>query len=707
MQPVGRRWVLQKTLAGAVGLGLGLRGQPLLAEPAPASIDEGAPEHARFSEILRITPDNRIVLVPPVAEMGQNVITSLAALVAEELEVDWSRVEVEIAPHHPDFYNVRGQAAGNSRAVRIWYQPLRQLGAAARMALTEAAAQRWQVSVSGLIATKGRITDPVSGKTATYGELCEAAAALPLPASPSLRAPGEWRLLGQTQIRKDGEAKVTGAAQFGADVRLPGMVYAAVRMAPDPGGSVALGQTPPTHPNVLSITNLDDAVAVVATTWWRANAVLKTLSITHQEGAFAQAGNTAIATELEAALSDGRGTVAMASEQALSNEASGWVEARYHQPFLAHACMEPMTATVSVEADRVLVYAPTQSPKRSAEQVAAHLGRPVADIQMFNTYLGGGFGRKGLDFGATFQAATLSAQLGRPVQVIWDRETDIEQDQFRPAAAYRCRARLNDAGMPTDLELRIATQSLRKQLFPQFYHPEIVEVSPTPFPYEVPALEIRWCEAELPIRVGFWRAVHSSAHPFAIESFIDHLAHQTGQDPYRYRRALLFQKPRLRAVLDTVADLAGWGRTLPAGHGLGIACIEGWGSFCAQVAEVSVSAEGFSVERIWVAADCGVVLCPGTVEAQLQGAVADVLGMVLAGGVSFDRGAAVQNNFHTYPMLRCHQMPEVTVSMVASEEAPGGVGELGVPCVAAAVANAVFAASGHRATELPIRLGNA
>ena len=435
--------------------------------------------------------------------------------------------------------------------------------------------------------------------------------------------------------------------------------------------------------------------------------MLKTLSITHQEGAFAQAGNTAIAMELEAALSDGRGTVAMASEQALSNEASGWVEARYHQPFLAHACMEPMTATVSVEADRVLVYAPTQSPKRSAEQVAALLGRPVADIQMFNTYLGGGFGRKGLDFGATFQAATLSAQLGRPVQVIWDRETDIEQDQFRPAAAYRCRARLNDAGMPTDLELRIATQSLRKQLFPQFYHPEIVEVSPTPFPYEVPALEIRWCEAELPIRVGFWRAVHSSAHPFAIESFIDHLAHQTGQDPYRYRRALLSQKPRLGAVLDKVADLAGWGRTLPTGHGLGIACIEGWGSFCAQVAEVSVSAEGFSVERIWVAADCGVVLCPGTVEAQLQGAVADVLGMVLAGGVSFDRGAAVQNNFHTYPMLRCHQMPEVTVSTVASEGAPGGVGELGVPCVAAAVANAVFAASGHRATELPIRLGNA
>ncbi len=707
MQPVGRRWVLQKTLAGAVGLGLGLRGHPLLAETAIVSAGERALEDARFSEILRITPDDRIVLVPPVAEMGQNVITSLAALVAEELEVDWSRVEVEIAPHHPDFYNVRGQATGNSRAVRIWYEPLRELGATVRMALAEAAAQRWQVPVSGLQAREGRIADPVSGKTATYGELCEDAAALPLPTSPTLRAPDKWRLLGQTRIRKDGEAKVTGTAQFGADVRLPGMVYAAIRMAPDPGGSVALDQTPPAHPDVLSVTNLDDAIAVVANSWWRASAVLKTLSITHQEGDFARSGNTALATELETALTDGRGTVAMAGAQALSNEATGWIEARYHQPFLAHACMEPMTATVSVEADRVLVYAPTQSPKRSAEEVAAHLGRPAADIQMFNTYLGGGFGRKGLDFGATFQAATLSAQLGRPVQVIWDRETDIEQDQFRPAAAYRCRARLDDSGMPTDLELRIATQSLRKQLFPQFYHPDIVEVSPTPFPYEVPALEIRWCEAELPIRVGFWRAVHSSAHPFAIESFIDHLAHQAGQDPYRYRRALLSQKLRLRAALDKVADLAGWGRTLPPGRGLGIACIEGWGSFCAQVAEVSVSAKDFSIERIWVVADCGIVLCPGTVEAQLQGAVADVLGMVLGGGVSFDRGAAVENNFHTYPMLRCHQMPEVTVSMVASAEAPGGVGELGVPCVAAAVANAVFVASGHRATELPIRLPSA
>ena len=707
MQPVSRRWVLQKSLAGAVGLGLGLRGQPLVAEAAIVSSRARALEDTRFSEVLRITPDNRIILVPPVAEMGQNVITSLAALVAEELEVDWSRVEVEIAPHHPDFYNVRGQAAGNSRAVRIWYEPLRQLGAAARMALTEAAAQRWRVPVAELQARGGRITDPVSGKIATYGELCEAAAALPLPSSPALRSPDTWRLLGKPQTRKDGVAKVTGAAQFGADVRLPGMVYAAVRMAPDPGGSVVFDQTPPSHPDVLSVTSLDDAVAVVATTWWRANAVLKTLSITHREGDFARLGNTAIATELEAALTDGRGAVAMASERALSNQATGWIEARYHQPFLAHACMEPMTATVSVEADRVLVYAPTQSPKRSAEQVAAHLGRPVADIKMFNTYLGGGFGRKGLDFGATFHAATLSAQIGRPVQVIWDRETDIEQDQFRPAAAYWCRARLDEAGMPTDLELRIATQSLRKQLFPQFYHPEIVEVSPTPFPYEVPALEIRWCEAELPIRVGFWRAVHSSAHPFAIESFIDHLAHQAGQDPYRYRRALLSQRPRLRAVLNKVADLSGWGRTLPAGRGLGIACIEGWGSFCAQVAEVSVSATGFSVERIWVVADCGVVLCPRTVEAQLQGAVADVLGIVLGGGVTFDRGAAIQNNFHTYPMLRCHQMPEVTVSMVASTEAPGGVGELGVPCVAAAVANAVFAASGHRATGLPIRLPSA
>ena len=704
MQRVGRRWVLQKALTGAAGLCLGLRAQSALAQSATVSGPPVALSDARFSEILRITPDDRIILVPPVAEMGQNVITTLAALVAEELDVDWSRVEVEVAPHHRDFYNTRGQAAGNSRAVRIWYEPLRLLGAGARMALTEAAAQRWKAPAGRLRAAAGRVVDPVTGSSATYGELCQEAAALPLPPSPTLRARREWQLLGKTQLRKDGVAKLTGAAQFGADVRLPGMVYAAVKMAADPGGSLTLEPTTELPSDVLTVTTLDNAIAVVATSWWRAHKVLRSLSVVHHEGEFARAGQAAIDEALQAALSDGRGTVAMSTQQALSNEATGWIEAQYTQPYLAHACMEPMTATVSVEAKRVLVYAPTQSPKRSAEKVAALLGRPVTDIQMFNTYLGGGFGRKGLDFGATLQAAALSKQIGCPVQVIWDRETDTEQDQFRPAAAYRCRARLDEAGMPTDLELRIATQSLRKALFPERYHAGVVEVSPTPFPYSVPALEIRWCEANLPIRVGFWRGVHSSAHPFAIESFIDHLAHQAQQDPYHYRRALLSKNPRLLAVLDKAAGLAGWGRTLPPAHGLGIACVEGWGSFCAQVAEVSVSPKGVRVERIWVAADCGVLLCPGTVEAQLQGAVADVLGMVLGGGMSFTRGAASQNNFHSYPVMRMPQMPEVEVSLMDSQEPPGGVGELGVPCVAAAVANAVFAANGQRAADMPLRL---
>lgn len=703
MQPVGRRWVLHKAVVGAAGLSLGLRPHDSRAQANAESLAQGMPLAARFTEMLRITPDNRIVLVPPVAEMGQNVITTLAALVAEELDVDWPRVEVEIAPHHADFYNVRGQAAGNSRAVRIWFEPLRQLGASARTALIQAAALRWGAESERLLTAEGEVTDPLTGQTATYGSLCLDAAALPLPSSPPLRPPSDWRLLGKTQQRKDGPAKVTGAAQFGADVRLPGMVYAAVKMAPDPEGTLTINVVPPEYSDVLAVTVLEGAVAVVATSWWRANAVLKSLSIEHREGAFAHIDDAAIARELQTALGDGRGTIAVSTDRALSEEADGWIEAHYAQPCLAHVCMEPMTATVSVESDRVTVYAPTQSPKRSAERIAAHLGRSVTEVEMFNTYLGGGFGRKGLDFGCTLQAATLSGLVNRPVQVIWDRETDIEQDQFRPAAAYHCRARLDEAGMPSDLELRIATQSLRRQLFPQFYEPGIVEVSPTPFPYDIPALEINWCEAELPIRVGFWRAVHSSAHPFAIESFIDDLAHRASHDPYHYRRALLAKNPRLLATLEQVATAARWGRTLPSGRGLGIACVEGWGSFCAQVAEVTVSASGVQLHRIWIAADCGIVLCPGTVEAQLQGAVADVLGMVFGGGMSFNRGAASLTNFHSYPVLRLPQMPEVSISLVTSEQAPGGVGELGVPCVLAAVSNAMLAAGGQRA-QLPIRL---
>ena len=699
---IGRRQLLQQSLAGAASWSIGLAIPDSLASEKLSDSTRGTEQVSRFTEILRIHRDNRVVIVPPAAEMGQNVITTLAALVAEELDVDWSAVEVEVAPHHSDFYNARGQAVGNSRSIRSWYEPLRRLGAAARQALLEAASDHWGISDQHVETQQGFVRNRLTGERLSYGALSVAAAHKPLEDSPSLRPSSQWRLLGRTLARKDGLSKVTGATQFGADVRLPGMVYAAIRMAPDPGGSLEF-EPHASHrqAGVILVTQVEGAVAVVADRWWRAHSVLAQTQVTVVPGPWTSVDDEAIARAQHAALDDDRGTIAYQSGDHLSRVDESWVESMYHQPYLAHACLETMTATVSVMPDRVVVFAPTQSPKRSAERVAELLSRPLEQVEMFNTYLGGGFGRKGLDFGATLQAAQLSQRIGRPVQVIWDRQTDFEQDQFRPGARYLARAKLDAEGQPSEMELRIATQSLRKQLFPSFYRPEGVEVSDTPLPYHIPNLQVRWSEVDLPIKVGFWRAVYSSAHPFAIESFVDELAVSAGQDPYDYRRRLLEHNPRLRATLDHAATMAQWRRPRPPGTGLGIACVEGWGSFCAQVAEVTIDANGWQVARIWAAADCGMVLCPGTVEAQLQGAIAYALSSVLGSKMRFAEGAATGRNFDTYPVLRLSQMPQVSISVIASEADPGGVGELGVPCCAPAIANAIAAAGGERPRSLP------
>ena len=699
---IGRRRLLQQSIAGAAAWSLGLAAADVSSLETMSGEPEGADSGSRFTEVLRIYRDNRVVIVPPAAEMGQNVITTLAALVAEELDIDWSAVEVEVAPHHSDFYNARGQAVGNSRSIRIWYEPLRRLGAAARQALLESAADLWRVSIENLATERGFVLNPVTGERLSYGELSEAAARKSLSDSPPLRSSSQWRLLGRTLARKDGVSKVTGAAQFGADIRLPGMVYAAIRMAPDPGGSLSFEpHISHSQAGVILVTQIEGAVAVVADRWWRAHSVLAQTKTNALPGPWMSLDEEAIARAQNAALGDERGTIAYRSGNPLSRIDDAWIEASYDQPYLAHACLETMTATVSVTPDRVVVFAPTQSPKRSAERVAELLNRPLEQVEMFNTYLGGGFGRKGLDFGATLQAARLSQIVGRPVQVIWDRQTDFEQDQFRPGARYLARAKLDAEGYPSEMELRIATQSLRKQLFPGSYRPEGVELSDTPLPYNIPNIQVRWSEVDLPIRVGFWRAVYSSAHPFAIESFIDELATTAQQDPYQYRQRLLAHNSRLLATLDHVAAMAQWGQPRTEGRAVGIACIEGWGSFCAQVAEVAVDGAGWRVSRIWVAADCGRVLCPGTVEAQLQGAVAYAMSSVLGARMRFAEGAGAARNFDSYPVLRLSQMPEVSVSLIASEADPGGVGELGVPCCAPAIANAIAAAGGERPRSVP------
>ncbi len=701
MLTVSRRWFLQHAALAGGGLAIGLVNAQFGPPP------DLRPSSAQFSAMIRIHPDNRVVIVPPVAEMGQDVITSLAMLIAEELDIDWPAAEVAIAGHDPAFYNAWGsQSAGNSRSVRVWFMPLRRLGAAARQVLMAAAAARWQVSPAVVRTAQGMVIEPASGRRLAYGELVHEAASLPLPADPPLKAAGTWKLLGHSQPRKDLEAKLDGSAAFGADVRLLGMVYAAVSMAPDIEGQLADFDESAcrSQPGVIDVVALDNALAVVAENSWQADKALKKAAVTFSPGPYSEMNDASITAELDRCLSNDSGNeAALEGDPDKVLDSGPVIEARYSLPYLAHVCMEPMTATVAVDADTALVIAPTQSPQRSAQRVAERLGIAVEQVEMRNTYLGGGFGRKGLDYAAMMQATDLAKKIGRPVQVNWDRKTDIQQDQFRPAARYHFRAKLGEDGLPAAVDLRIATQSLRRKLFPQYYRPEGYELSDDLFNYAMPARRIRWIEADLPVSVGYWRAVYNSNHPFATESFIDELAHHADQDPYQYRRRLLAHRPRLVSALDAVAEAAGWARSMPEGYGLGMACIDGWGSVCAQVAEVSVDAGRVRIHRLWAAVDCGLVISPDSVVAQVEGAIAYALSGVLQSRISFRGGAVSETNFDDYPVLRIQDMPEIEVLVLPSDEPPGGVGELALPPCAPAVTNALFAASGQRIRSLPIK----
>ena len=697
---VSRRWVLKTFLLAGGGLAVGCS-RIMTAEESPPQTSP-----VEFTAMVRIYPDNRTVVVPPAAEMGQDVFTGLAKIIADEMDLDWEPLEIEIAPHSPDFYDATGsQSTGSSRSTRSWYLPLRQLGAASRQVLMQAAAHRWQLAVTNCYTESGYVIDSNGGRRLSYGDLAIEASSLTLPEQVPLKTDQDLKLIGKPTRRKDSKAKTTGQAVFGADIRLPRQVYAAIRMAPGNAGQVKSFDESrlAEMPGIIGAFTLENALAIVADGWWQAHSALKILEVEFTANPDVKLDDSFIEQELELCLRDDRGVEATLEGDPDGMLASGNAfEAHYSVPYLAHACMEPMTATVSVEKDRILAIAPTQSPQRCAVRIAEHTGRPIEAIEMRNTFLGGGFGRKGLDFAALLQATDLSKQLKRPVQVIWDRETDIRHDQYRPAAKYWFRASLTGSGKIDAVDLRVATQSLRRSLLPQFYKPGQHELPSDLFVYETAARRHVWAEAELPITVGFWRAVGHSNHPFASECFVDELAHKAGQDPYAFRRAHLTSRPRTLAALDAAAKAAKWGRVLPKGRGLGIAVQEGWDSVCAQVAEVSVTDGRPKVHKFWAAVDCGKIISPDSVEAQIEGGIVYALTAALKGRISFQAGSAVESNFHNYRMLTMAEMPEIEVILLDSKLPPGGVGELGVPACAPCVVNALYAATGYRARSLPL-----
>jgi isoquinoline 1-oxidoreductase beta subunit len=633
------------------------------------------------------------------AEMGQGVLTAMPMLVAEQLHADWRKVRVEKAVTDPRFGRM---STGGSTSVRRSWEPLQKAGAAAREMLVLAAARRWGVEPSTCTAKEGWVLD-AKGRRLGYGELAAEAARLPVPESPRLDEPGTFTLVGTRVARVDGPEKVTGAAVFGYDVRVPGMLRAAVARCPvwkgtvrgfDPAGALRI-------PGVRRVVQVPSGVAVLADSTWAAFRGRDALKVEWDPGPNARLDDAAIARALAdpaAALRVVRRDGDLAA--ALAGSARR-LEATYEFPLLAHATMEPMNATARVADGGAEVWAPTQSATWAQDEVAKALELPPAKVVVHTTLLGGGFGRRAMPDVAV-EAAQVARAAGVPVQVAWTREDDMVHDFYRPPSRNVLAAGLDAGGRLAAWRHTVRAPSIAAQLFgPGKGDPDVVEGA-SGFPYRAGAVLVDCHVPEIGVPIGWWRSVYASQNACAEECFLDEVAGAAGRDPFAFRRELLAGAPRLRGALELAAARAGWGTPLPPGRARGIACHSSFGSHVAEVAEVSVVGGAVRVHRVVAAVDCGRIVNPDTVEAQVESAVAYGLGAALRGRISIRGGAVVETNFDAYEPLRFGEMPRVEVHVVPSAEPPGGIGEPGLPPIAPAVLNAVHAATGVRVRTLPV-----
>ncbi len=659
---------------------------------------------------LRIGSDDSVLIVVGFSEMGQGVATMLPMLVAEELEADWSKIRIEFAPADAAYNNplFGFQGTGGSSSTRAAFTPLREAGASARELLIAAAAKDWNVPASECHAEKGSVVHAASNRRARFGALVATAMTLPAPAKVPLKDPKDWTIVGTRTARLDTPLKVNGAAIFGIDVRVPNLSVAVVARSPVFGGTVAKFDASRAMAvrGVKKVIQISSGIAVVADGYWPARKGREALDIAWTEGKNANVSDASIAALFA---SKAKGPAARARHDGDAAGAVGRaatkLEAAYDAPFLAHATMEPQNCTAHVRADGVDIWAPTQF-QTGAQGLGAAIGGVTPDkVKVHTTYLGGGFGRRfEMDF--IQEALEISKAIGGPAKVVWSREDDIQHEYYRPASHHRLTAGLDATGQPTGWTHRVVAPSIMARVFPQTVQngldTETVEGA-VEMPYAIPNVHVDYAMADTGIPVGFWRSVNHSYNGFVVESFIDELAHAAGEDPYEYRRALLAKAPRHLRVLELAAEKAGWGTPLAAGRGRGIAVYKAFESFVAEVAEVSVASGGaVHVHRVVCAIDCGPVVNPAIVEAQMQSGIVYGLTAALYGRISIDKGRVVEGNFDDYPMLRMSEMPLVETHIVPSTDSQGGVGEPGTPPVAAAVCNAIFALTGKRIRALPI-----
>ena len=705
-----RRDFLKLTVTAAVGggflLGFGLPARAVISD----DIGSGAPFAP--NAFLRIDRAGKVIFVMPFIEMGQGTYTSIPMLIAEELEVDVDKVVIEHSPPDDKVYAnplIGIQITGGSTAIRASWEPMRRAGATARVMLVSAAAQQWRVAPDTCRAENGVVVHPPTGRKLTYGKLVDAAAKLPVPEKVALKAPADFKLIGTPHRRLDTAGKVNGTAKFGIDTRMPGMKFAVVAISPTFGGKlIAVDESKAKSvAGVTQVVRQDDAVAVVAIHTWAAKQGLAAANPQWDAGPNAKLSTADVVKQLAAAM-EKPGAFARHegdAATAIAKAPQRW-EAVYEQPFLAHAVLEPMNCTVHVTKNGCDVWVGTQIPGVTQAVVAKVTGLKPEQVRIHNHLLGGGFGRR-LEFDGTLRAVQIAQQVEGPVQVIWTREEDIQHDMYRPYYYDRISAGLDGQGKPVGWSHRIAGSSIIARFFPAALKngidPDAVEVAADPA-YAVGDIHVEWIAQEPPgIPTAFWRGVGVTRGTFVLESFVDELAANAKQDPLAYRLALLEKSPRAKAVLQLAADKAGWGKPLPAGQGRGIALCTGFGSFIAQVAEVSVDKDGtVKPTRVVCVVDCGLMVNPDTVRAQMESGIIFGLSAVMYGEITLKEGRVEQTNFGDYRVLRISESPRIEVHLIKSAEAPGGIGEPGTSCVMPALTNAVFAATGKRIRKLPV-----